>query len=62
MESGKNITEQPWHAAYPEPRSEPGSISREQVLTLLKSDKSPGEVYVLVDLRRNDYEASVCSD
>ena len=52
------IVEQPWYAAYPEARSEPQSISREQVLQLLKSDTSAEENFVLVDLRRTDHEAS----
>lgn len=53
------VAEQPWYAAYPEARSEPKSITRQQVLQLLKSDTAPGKSFVLVDLRRTDYEASV---
>lgn len=47
-----------WHAAYPTPRSaEPGKISREELLELLKTKgKIAGKDFVLVDLRRNDYE------
>lgn len=52
------VAEQSWYAAYPEARSEPESITRQQVLQLLKSDTSTGESFVLVDLRRTDYEAS----
>ena len=52
------VAEQPWYAAYPEARSKPKSITRKQVLQLLKGDTSAGESYVLVDLRRTDYEAS----
>ncbi|KAK3326808.1 Rhodanese-like domain-containing protein [Apodospora peruviana] len=47
----------PWYAAYPEPQSELVNISREEVLEMLKSDVSvPGRDFVLVDLRRNDFE------
>lgn len=47
--------EQPWHAAYPEPRSNPESIERSKVLELLKEGKQ-SERFVLVDLRRTDHE------
>lgn len=50
--------EQPWYAAYPTARSQPKSITRHEVLQLLKSDTPPGRSFVLVDLRRTDYEAS----
>lgn len=48
----------PWHAAYPAPRNtEPGKITREELLELLKTNgKVAGRDFVLVDLRRNDYE------
>jgi hypothetical protein len=47
--------EQPWHAAYPEAQSKPASISRSEVLDLLQNGKDD-EKFVLVDLRRTDYE------
>lgn len=50
--------EQPWYAAFPKARSEPQFIGPQAVLQLLKSDTSPGQNYVIVDLRRTDYEAS----
>ena len=50
------VAEQPWYAAYPEARSTPSPITRQELLQLLKSDSSPGESFVLVDLRRTDYE------
>lgn len=52
------MSEQPWHAAYPEPRSKPASISRVEMLGLLKSGAGKADL-VLVDLRRTDFE--VCS-
>ncbi|KAL1844205.1 hypothetical protein VTJ49DRAFT_3861 [Mycothermus thermophilus] len=51
---------QPWYAAYPAPKSEVVTISRDEVLALLKSAaaSSPEKKrdFVLVDLRRNDFE------
>jgi arsenical-resistance protein 2 len=49
----------PWHAAYPAPEAEPVDISREDVLELLKAsndETGSGKNFVLVDLRRTDYE------
>ena len=46
----------PWHAAYPAPTTtQPGAVSREEMLELLGTGVV-GKDYVLVDLRRNDYE------
>ncbi|CAJ2509035.1 Uu.00g140610.m01.CDS01 [Anthostomella pinea] len=48
--------EPPWYAAYPSPRTtEPASVSREEVLNMLRAGKI-GQDVVLVDLRRNDHE------
>ncbi|KAK6346129.1 hypothetical protein TWF730_010460 [Orbilia blumenaviensis] len=45
----------PWYAAFPSPRTtKPGERTREEVLSLLKAEGSKD--FVLVDLRRNDYE------
>lgn len=56
-EGGTTSSEKPWYEAYPPPRSEPLSIDRHDVLRLLKSDTAKNENFVLVDLRRNDFEA-----
>jgi len=56
LESGPIASDQPWYAAYPPPRSEPQPIDRREVLRLLKSDTAQRENFVLVDLRRNDFE------
>lgn len=50
--------EPPWYAAYPKARSEPTSISRDDVLRLLKSDTALEKDFVLIDLRREDFEES----
>ena len=46
----------PWYAAYPAPKSEVVTISREEVLELLKTTPLEKRDFVLVDLRRNDFE------
>jgi arsenical-resistance protein 2 len=48
----------PWYAAYPAPKSEVVTISREEVLKMLKSTPVEKRDFVLVDLRRNDFEVS----
>lgn len=53
--------EQPWYAAYPQARSSPESISRSKVLELFKQGKE-AEKFILVDLRRTDYEACANPD
>ncbi|KAK4222185.1 arsenical-resistance protein 2 [Podospora fimiseda] len=47
---------QPWHAAYPAPQSTGGEITREKVLQLLKTVPLTERDFILVDLRRNDFE------
>lgn len=47
----------PWHAAYPTPRTTPAIIRREDVLDMIKqSAETSSRDYILIDLRRNDYE------
>ncbi|OQE05298.1 hypothetical protein PENVUL_c025G00080 [Penicillium vulpinum] len=46
----------PWHAAYPPPRGAAPSISREELLQWIQEGKQAGKDFVLVDLRRTDYE------
>ncbi|KAL2170376.1 hypothetical protein VTG60DRAFT_4962 [Thermothelomyces hinnuleus] len=46
----------PWYAAYPAPKSEVVTISREEVLEMLKTTPLEKRDFVLVDLRRNDFE------
>lgn len=49
--------EVPWHSAFPAPRKQsPLSISRFEVLQLVKNVDEPGKDFVLVDLRRMDHE------
>ncbi|KAJ5985384.1 hypothetical protein N7499_008337 [Penicillium canescens] len=49
-------SEAPWHAAFPAPKSVAPSISREEFLQWIREGKQAGKDFVLVDLRRNDYE------
>ncbi|KAK4186198.1 Rhodanese-like domain-containing protein [Podospora australis] len=46
----------PWHAAYPAPKAEAVFIPRGEVLAMLKSSPLGKRDFVLVDLRRNDFE------
>lgn len=48
--------EQPWHAAFPSPKSVATPVSRDQMRDWLTEGKVPGKDFVLVDLRRNDYK------
>ncbi|KAH8649457.1 Rhodanese-like domain-containing protein [Tricladium varicosporioides] len=48
--------ETPWHAAYPAPVITAGGLTREQLLKWMGEGKVAGKDYVLVDLRRVDYE------
>ncbi|CAP91924.1 hypothetical protein E8E15_010339 [Penicillium rubens] len=49
-------TELPWHAAYPAPRGAAPSISREELVQWIRDGKQAGKDFILVDLRRTDYE------
>lgn len=49
----------PWHARYPSPKYTPGEVSRDELLAMLNNpDLVAGRDYVLVDVRRNDFEVS----
>ncbi|THH09618.1 hypothetical protein EW145_g1886 [Phellinidium pouzarii] len=46
-----------WSAGLPEPCSSPEGIPAEQVESFIKSgDKVPGKDYIVVDVRRTDFE------
>ncbi|BCS05478.1 putative arsenate reductase (Arc2) [Aspergillus luchuensis] len=46
----------PWHAAYPTPRSTAVGIRREELLGWFRSGRQPGRDFLLIDLRRTDFE------
>jgi arsenical-resistance protein 2 len=48
----------PWYAAYPAPQITASSVTRETLLSWMKEGKRAGKDFVLVDLRRTDYEVS----
>lgn len=53
--------EVPWHAAYPAPKSVVASLPRDELLRWLRDGKKKaGEDFVLVDVRRTDFE--VCTN
>lgn len=43
-----------WHAAFPSPNSTPGTITKEELFSLLTTTDRPRD-FLLVDLRRNDH-------
>lgn len=51
-------TEAPWYAIYPDPKSKPGGLKREEVLQMIQSqnENSGSKSFLLVDVRRNDFE------
>lgn len=53
---------QPWHTAYPTPKSTPPSVSKEEVLTWLREGRQVGRDFVLVDVRRTDREVRAVFD
>jgi arsenical-resistance protein 2 len=60
MASQQQAITAPWHAAYPAPEHQPGSLTREEVLKLIKEVSSvTKQDFVLIDLRRNDHEVSL---
>jgi hypothetical protein len=54
----KPATDEPWYAALPAPQTTPHSIPRTHLLSWLQKGKVAGRDFVLVDLRRTDYEVS----
>lgn len=52
--------EVPWHAAYPAPKSVVAALPRHELLQWFRDGKKAGKDFVLVDVRRTDFE--VCID
>ncbi|POR31063.1 Uncharacterized protein TPAR_08731 [Tolypocladium paradoxum] len=57
-QESSNTISPPWYAAYPAPRHlQPGCVTREELLSMLKGRENVvGRDFLLVDLRRADYE------
>ncbi|KAF2802898.1 uncharacterized protein BDZ99DRAFT_503598 [Mytilinidion resinicola] len=53
---GEPVVEKPWHAAYPAPKTTAAVITRETLLSWMLEGKLAGKDFVLVDLRRTDFE------
>ncbi|KAJ5647629.1 arsenate reductase (Arc2) [Penicillium lividum] len=51
--SATDTPAQPWHAAYPTPKSTAPAVSRVEVLKWLQEGRKD---FILVDLRRSDFE------
>lgn len=54
----KSTADEPWYAALPAPQATAHSIPRTHLLSWLQRDKVAGKDFVLVDLRRTDYEVN----
>ncbi|PVG01339.1 Rhodanese-like protein [Serendipita vermifera] len=46
----------PWHASLPQPVSKPERISCEELKALMEGDLINGKDYIVVDVRRTDFE------
>lgn len=46
----------PWHAAYPAPKATPSALPRQELLQWFREGKQAGKDFVLVDVRRTDFE------
>jgi hypothetical protein len=57
---GATATETPWYAAFPPPKTAAPSVCRSEVLGWLGKEGGQEAVvdFVLIDLRRADYEVS----
>lgn len=54
--AGEQAVEKPWHAAYPAPKTTAAGLTRETLLSWMLEGKVAGKDFVLVDLRRTDFE------
>ena len=46
-----------WHETFPNPRNQsPDAITRQDLLERLQKDQKPGIDFLLVDLRKTDYQ------
>ncbi|KLO20699.1 hypothetical protein SCHPADRAFT_841891 [Schizopora paradoxa] len=54
-DGGQNCSFKEWHDAFPQPKSSPPSISADELAVLLKT-KTVGKDFVVVDVRRTDFE------
>ena len=50
------LAESPWYAAYPSPKTAPASVHISELCQWLKDGKKAGKDFLLIDLRRNDFE------
>lgn len=54
-DGGQNCSFVDWYDAFPKPRSTPPSINPDELAVLLKT-KTVGKDFVVVDVRRTDFE------
>jgi len=49
----------PWYSHFPSPRSKPRSITNDEVAKLIRNpDKKVGKDYIVIDVRRTDFDVS----
>jgi hypothetical protein len=54
----KDEQAKPWYAAYPVQRNAASTVTREALLSWMEKGKVSGKDFILVDLRRTDFEVS----
>ncbi|KAJ5585223.1 uncharacterized protein N7459_005023 [Penicillium hispanicum] len=54
--SSEPAAQPPWHAAYPAPTCIAAQLARQELLQWLREGKHAGKKFVLIDLRRTDFE------
>jgi arsenical-resistance protein 2 len=63
MTTASSTSPPPWHTAYPAPKTDPTAIRREEVLLKMQNvTENINQDFILVDLRRNDYEVKVAAN
>lgn len=53
---GEKVVEKPWYSAYPAPKTTAATITRKTLLSWMSEGKVAGKDFVLIDLRRVDFE------
>jgi len=59
MASGDPKAQRPWFEAYPPPKNpQPETVPREELRQWFLQGQKPGKDFILVDVRREDFEVS----
>jgi arsenical-resistance protein 2 len=60
--AGNDEPPPPWYAAYPIQRNAASWVTKQTLLSWMEKGKVAGKDFILVDLRRADFEVSVFRD